>query len=234
MANIGTTDFYIGVPSLPREEFEEYSTRLFDEWEIHVGSTLALPDYSLTLEVEEGSIKAVGKIAATLGALYIGIGQYSSFISGLQTIHSQVRSVGDYLGERAGSPFELSNTKSKVRKRGESLAKLQSLFNKVQHGAITVEEAMRESEIIFGSEAEEAPEFMNVLKEALEQIPLFPEQMQLPLVDINGEGLIQDGKKQTKPRPSQPRKPVPIPEQYRVEVWRENRKGKRNVRVRSL
>ncbi len=31
MANIGTVDFYLGVPSLPREEFELYSTQLFDD-----------------------------------------------------------------------------------------------------------------------------------------------------------------------------------------------------------
>jgi len=234
MANIGTIDFYIGVPSLPREEFEEYSTRLFDEWESHVGNVLKLSDYSLALEVEEGSIKAVGKIVATLSVLYVGIGQYGSFISGLQTIHSQVRSVGDYLGKRASSPFESSNIKPKVRKRGESLASLQRLFVKVQQGTLTVEEAMKESEIILGSEAESAPEFMSELKKALKQTPLFPEQMLLPFVDANGEDIIQDSKKETKTHPSQPRKPIPTPDQYRIEVWREKRNGKRNVRIISL
>ncbi|WP_045626055.1 hypothetical protein [Vibrio parahaemolyticus] len=62
MANIGTVDFYIGVPSLPREDFENYSTQLFDEWESYIGQNLELSDYSLVLEVEEGSIKAKGKI----------------------------------------------------------------------------------------------------------------------------------------------------------------------------
>ena len=33
MANIGSTDIFIDVPSLPQDEFKEYSTRLFDEWE---------------------------------------------------------------------------------------------------------------------------------------------------------------------------------------------------------
>ena len=33
MINIGTTDFHLNVPSLPVEEFESYSTQLFDEWE---------------------------------------------------------------------------------------------------------------------------------------------------------------------------------------------------------
>jgi len=234
MASIGTTDFYIGVPSLPCEEFEEYSTQLFDEWESHVEQVLKLPDYSLALEVEEGSIKAVGKITATLGVLYIAIGQYGSFISGLQTINNQVRSAGNYLGVRASAPFESSNAKPKIRKRGESLARLQSLFDKVQRGDITVDQAMTESRIIFGSEAEEAPEFMNELKNSLENAPLYPQQIHLPLVDTDGEELISEGKKQSKPRTPQPRVPPPIPDQYRVEVWRENKKGKRNVRVTSL
>ncbi|SBT12563.1 hypothetical protein [Vibrio celticus] len=86
MANIGTVDFYLGVPSLPREEFEIYSTQLFDEWEAYIGEHLQLSDFSLVLEVEEGSIKAKGKIFATIGVLYFGIGQYGSFVSGLYII----------------------------------------------------------------------------------------------------------------------------------------------------
>lgn len=234
MASIGTIDFYIGVPNLPREEFELYSTQLFDEWEAYVGENLELNDYSLVLEVEEGSIKAKGKIMATLGVLYFGIGQYGSFISGLQTIHSQVRAVGDYLGERASSPFDLNVAKPKLRKRGESLARLENLFVKVQRGDITVDMAMKETEAIFGTEVDEAPEFMKELKESLEKTPLLPQQMQLPLVDTNGEPLVFDSHRPDKPSKPRPHKPKPIVEQFRVEVWRENKRSKRNIKVTSL
>ena len=44
MANIGATDFYINVPSLPRLEFEKYSTQLFDQWEEYVERTVTLSD----------------------------------------------------------------------------------------------------------------------------------------------------------------------------------------------
>ena len=47
MAIIGSTDFYIGVRSLPKRQFEDYSAHLFDEWEAYVGRELQLPDYSL-------------------------------------------------------------------------------------------------------------------------------------------------------------------------------------------
>ncbi len=235
MVNIGATDFYINVPSLPRGEFEKYSTQLFDDWENHVANVLELSDYSLSLNVEEGSVKAVAKIAATtLGILYIGIGQYGSFITGLQTIESQVHSANNYFAQRAGASFESSSVKPRVRKRGECLTRLRNLFAKVQRGEITVEEAMLVSEEIFGSEIETVPGFIVDLKESFEQTPLFPQQIQLPLVDVEGEILLPDTKKPTKPRPTQPREPAPDQNQYRVEVWRESKKGKRNVRVVNL
>ncbi|MGC0118921.1 hypothetical protein [Pseudoalteromonas piscicida] len=234
MANIGTVDFYIGVPSLPREDFENYSTQLFDEWEAYVEKNLDLKDYSLVLEVEEGSIKAKGKILATASVLYFGIAQYGSFISGLQTIHNQVKAVGDYLGERASSPFDLTRVKPKLRKRGESLARIESLFVKVQRGELTVEMAMKETEAIFGEELKEVPEFYSELKKSLEQTFIIPEQMELKLIDENGEELATPSKPPKQPRTPQPRTPPPAVDQFRVEVWRETKNGKRNVKVTSL
>jgi len=90
MIDLGGTDLYIDVPSLPRQEFERYSTNLFDEWESYIGKVLKIPDYALVLEIEEGSIKVNAKIAAYLYAIYIGIGQYGSFMSGTQTIQGQI------------------------------------------------------------------------------------------------------------------------------------------------
>lgn len=84
MIDLGGTDLYINVPSLPREEFERYSTNLFDEWESYIGKILKIPDYALALEIEEGSIKVSANIAAYIAAIYIGIGQYGSFMSGAQ------------------------------------------------------------------------------------------------------------------------------------------------------
>lgn len=233
MAIIGSTDFYIGVQSLPKWQFEKYAARLFDEWEAYVGRELKLSDYSLSLVVEEGSIKAVGRIAAALGVIYIGIGQYGSFISGLQIIHSQVRTVSGYLGERAGAPFKSSKAKSKMRRSGESLSRLQALFVKVQRGDLSVEEAMTESERIFGSELDESIGFKRELQISLEQAPLFPKQLGLPLSDVDGEEVYFD-QVQKKPRLPQPKPPAPDPDLYRVEIRRESRRGEKDVRIISL
>ena len=233
MALIGSTDFYIGVRSLPKRQFEEYSAHLFNEWEIYVDQTLQLPDYSLSLVVEEGSIKAVGKVAAALGVLYIGIGQYGSFISGLQIIHGQVRAVTGYLGEQAAAPFQLSSAKPKVRRSCESLSRLQSLFVKVQRGELSVDEAMAESERIFGAELEEAAAFKNELNSSLEKAPLHPKQLSIPLVDVYGEGIYLS-EPPKRPRTPLPKSPAPNPELYRVEIRRESRKSVKDVRVVSL
>ena len=116
MIDLGATDFYIDVPSLPRHEFEKYSTKLFDEWESYVEQVLKIPDYALALQVEEGSIKGGAKIAATLYALYMGVGQYGSFISGVQTIQGQISSIGDFLAIHATTPFSSGEVKPVIKK----------------------------------------------------------------------------------------------------------------------
>ncbi|MCW1938774.1 hypothetical protein OMD46_25035 [Pseudomonas sp. MDMC_285] len=180
MIDLGATDFYIDVPSLPRHEFEKYSTKLFDEWEAYVEQVLKIPDYALALEVEEGSIKGGAKIAAAMYALYIGIGQYGSFVSGLQTIQGQMSSVGDFLATHATNPFISNNIKPKVKKHTGSLGELQGLFYKVQQGKITPEQAMLKAELIFGDEAKSAPEFMDAMRNSLENTPLLATQLKLP------------------------------------------------------
>ncbi|SEA83851.1 hypothetical protein SAMN05660420_03365 [Desulfuromusa kysingii] len=234
MINIGSTDFYMPVPSLPREEFEQYATQLFDDWESYASGVLKLDDYSLSLNVQEGSIKALGTIGVYLGILYFGIGNYGSFITGLQTIRGQVNTVNEYFSDRASDPFKLSHLNPKVKKYGGALASIENLFLKVKKGEITVEEAMKRSEIILGDEAESVPEFMHDLQGALEKTPLLPTQTLLPFKESEILLLPQKIKNKKKTSPASPRQPLPNPDQYRVEVWRDNRKGKRHVKVISL
>ena len=74
MLDLGSTAFVIETTALPRRRLERYSTQLFDKWDHYISSIVAVPDYSIALEIEEGSIKGKGKIAVALGALYLGIG----------------------------------------------------------------------------------------------------------------------------------------------------------------
>ncbi|MEE7627458.1 hypothetical protein V3O24_14910 [Methylobacter sp. Wu8] len=233
MIDIGTTSFLIKVPSLPREEFERYSTNLFDEWEKRVEKSLILPDYAISLEIEEGSIKGGGRIAVTLGALYFGIGSYADFISGLETIRGQVSFVSDALFESAKSPFGSGSVNAKARKSGGTLSRLHSLFEKVQRGALTADEAMIEATALFGEEGNEVPEFIDELQHQLRNVPRYPEQLSL-----TGEGWDKsdgDLSRTTKRPPQRPRpKPVPINQQYRIEIWRESKKDKKHVKLVNL
>lgn len=234
MIDIGTANIYIGVPSMPRDKFENYSTRLFDEWDEYVGRTLNVPDYSLALEVEEGSIKVSSKIAVVISALYFGIGNYGSFISGLQTIREQVSSASDFLGERAMNPFAASGVEPKLRKSGGSLSQLQRLFVKVQRGEITPNQATIEAEALFGDDATSVPEFMQKLEKSFEETPRFHQQLSLPLDPLDSSTLLPASGKGRIPRPDRPRPILPPALQYRVEVWRESKKEERKIRVVEL
>lgn len=232
MIDLGGTDLYIDVPSLPRHEFERYSTNLFDEWESYIGKVLKIPDYALVLEIEEGSIKVNAKIAAYLYALYIGIGQYGSFMSGTQTIQGQISSASDYLATHAVAPFPNSKAKPKIKKYSGSLGQLQRIFVKVQQGKITTEQAMIEAEILFGEDVGSEPSFMSELKTSFDNTPTFAKQLKLPLNEIENDVFQQVVNK--KPRTPLPKPDQPIGQQFRVMVWRESKDKKRKVRVIAL
>lgn len=53
MIDLGSTEFLIRVKSLPEKDFELYSSRLFDEWEASVERALSIPDYYISLVIEE-------------------------------------------------------------------------------------------------------------------------------------------------------------------------------------
>jgi len=201
---------------------------------VYVENALKIPDYSLALEVEEGSIKGGARIAATLGALYIGIGQYGSFVSGLQTIQGQVRAVGSFLAAQASTPFSYSEVKPKIKKYNGALGELQRLFNKVQQGEITAEQAMLKAELLLGDEVRSEPGFMLELKDSFESTPLLARQLDLPLSNLEQDSILQIDNKMRKPRLPRPKPEPPMGQQFRVEVWRDSKKEKRRVRIIQL
>lgn len=232
MIGIGSADIYIDIPSLSREELEEYSRALFERWESYVDSNLVLSDYSLSLSVEDGSVKALGKIGVGLYALYIGIGQYGSFISGIQTIKGQVSDASEYLGQQAAEPFSDCPIKPVVHKRGEVLSRLESIFKKVESGKISVDEALEESKYLL-SDDDGVPEFFDELKESLTEIPDHPSENQLEL-DIEVEQFVPINEKAKPKTPKKPRPKQPPIDHYRIVVWRESRKEQINVSVSKI
>ena len=229
MIGIGSADIYIDTPKLSREELEEYSKALFEEWEDYVDSHLELSDYSLSLSVEDGSVKTLGKIGVSLYALYIGVGQYGSFMSGVQTIKSQINDVSEYLGQRAVAPFSEQRISPKIRKRGEALSRLERIFKKVEAGEMTVEDAVAKSKILLGEE-ENASGFYSDLEESLIEIPSHPQEEQLELGIPSEEAFTAEISNISKPsKPPRPQQP-PV-DHYRVVVWRDSRDDRVNVKV---
>ena len=235
MLDLGTTEFVLAVPSVPEQELRRLSSSLFDTWESFVDSAVSVPDYSLFLQVEEGSVKGFAKIGAVIGAIYLGIGNYGDFVSGVKTINEQVSATGDYLTEQANRVFSCPPSRSTSKKRGGSLAVLQRLFIRVQKGELTPDEAMIRAQKALGDEANAEPGFMQKLADALQNCPRYHQQQPIPFLE-NGEEY--DLPLQSLPHSPRPLKP-PAPDlgpplQLRVEVWRESKNKRKHTRVVKL
>lgn len=231
MIDIGSTEFYIGVPSLPREQFTSYSERLFDAWEARLASELPLDDYAIALDVEEGSIKGSGKAGVALTGLYAFVCGYGSFVQGLQTIQSHATSAGQFLVTSAHAAFAGNAPEPIVKRRGGTLGQLQRLFSRVQSRAITVEEAMAEAERLIGDEAATAPDFLARLNESLKAAPLLPLQINLPMAGIKDDHEPLEDRRNPAPAAPRPKHALPLEIQLRIEIWKETKRGKKNVRV---
>jgi hypothetical protein len=234
MIDLGTTSFSLDVPVMSRDAFEEYSTRLFDEWDSWLASELALPDYSLSLQLEEGSVDGTATVAALIEAFLKGIIAYGGLVAGVEAIRKQVRAAGDHLAGRAAAPFTMLNLKPRVRRRTGQLGQLQRLFVKVQRRDLSVEEALSEAEAVLGENAIKSTEFMTMLSDALQGIRQDPEQLVLPMP--LPEELQVDASPATSRSPQARKKAgaQPVQQLWRVEVWRESKTGKREVRIMEL
>lgn len=235
MLDLGSTEFVLAIPSVPEQQLRRLSSSLFDYWESFVDSSVSVPDYSLYLQVEEGSVKGLANIGAVLGAIYLGIGNYGDFVSGVRTINEQVIATGDYLTEQASRVFSCPPSRASSKKRGGSLAAIQRLFIRVQKGELTPGQAMIRAEELLGDDANAEPGFMHKLANALQNCPRYHQQQPLPFLE-QGEEL--ETLSESLPHSPRPLKPPPPdlgpPLQLRVEVWRESKKKRKHTRIIKL
>lgn len=228
MIDLGSAHFLLDVPSLPAGDFEIYSTRVFDHWQESIDSLLALPDYAISLEIEDGSISGKGKLLAAAGALYIGIGQYSDFVSGLETISGQIDYVSTTLFTNAAREANCAPDRAKTRKNGGAPSKLRSLFSRVQDGRMTVDEAMIRAESILGEDAEAAQGLMNDLHHSLVQTPKAPRQSDFSDDDCTEFPIPEKRKPPRRPRPAP--EPGPLSDHHHILIWRDSKNSRRQVR----
>lgn len=230
MLDVVTSSFYIKSPAFDKAAFEHHSSELFDEWEAQVEAHLLLPDYALSLVLEEGSIKGRGKVAAYAAAFYFGIGAYGDFMSGLGTVRDQAAYVSNILFEQAKREFSCSSERGNTKRTSGEIIYLQHLFERVQQGVITPDQAIREVKERWGEEAVSSPAFMHELADNLEAAPRFPEQ--LSLSDESWPDCLDLDPLGKEPTPKSPRYPdPPIPQHYRIEIWRPSRGEKKKVKL---
>jgi len=230
MLDLVTTSFYIKSPAFDKAAFEYYSSQLFDDWEAQVEAHLLLPDYALTLVLEEGSITGRAKIGAYAAAFYFGIGAYGDFMQGLGTLRDQAAYVSNILFEQAKSEFSCSSERGNTKRTGGEIIYLQRLFERVQAGALTPGQAIEDVRERWGEEAASSPAFMHELAATLEVAPKFPKQ--LTLSDESWPDCLDPEPLGKEPSPRAPRRPdAPVPQHYRIEIWRPSKREKRKLKL---
>lgn len=235
MLDLGQTEFRLAVPGVAAASLEDLSNSLFDQWEQYVGQALSLSDYSLFLQIEEGSINGWGRIRAGAGVFVAGITAYGGFVSGLDVIGKQLGASRDFLAEHARSTFSCPISKATTRKSGGSPAYLQRLFARVQRGELTADEATLLAQNYLAEDAHEEPGLLDALAEAFKDCPKLPVQISLPLEQLGGEILIPESAPRNSPSQPKPKKPeFPPALKYRVEVWRDSKRNRKKSKVSPL
>ena len=233
MLDLGSTDFNLSIASVDASQLEVLSNSLFDEWDAYVDQALVLPDYSLFLQVEEGSIIGRGQIMAAAKALVIGVTAYGGLMSGVDIVNKQLKSTNKFLAEQAQTIFACPDSRATVRKRGGAPASLQRLFSLVQRGELTPDEATILFQSILGEDESEIPGFLEVLSKAFHECPNLPKQEQLRFAEIVEETPIELINKKA-PKTPKPRPPDIPPLHYRVEVWRESKGNRKQTKITLL
>ncbi len=238
MLDLSSTDFNFAIASVDPSQLEILSSSLFDEWEAYVEQSLTLPDYSLFLQIEEGSINGWGKIKSATKAVIVGITAYGGLMSGVEIMSKQLKATSNFLAEHAQSKFSCPGAQATVRKKGGAPAALQRLFARVQSDELTPEEATILAQAILGDDASEVPGFFESLSNAFRTCPRHPQQAPLPFDELLEAKPPVDmtGTKQPKlPKLPKSRTPdLPPPLHYRVEVWRESKRKRKHTKITIL
>lgn len=234
---IGLTEFTLDVPALPEIELRAYSLRLFDIWDQHLEDRLPLPDYALHLELEEGSLKGRGRVAAAAIALVTAVSTGGGFISGVKEIVWVVKEAGTLLAREAAVPYGNANPQVKVRRGAGKLGEIERLIQRVQNGQLDRHEAAILARAVFAEEQDEPgmEELRVAALDAVDTAPRAPTQLYLPLEEFEVLPTRGSQRRQSQsPRPPKPKPTLPPPERFRAEVWRESKRDPKRVQITPL
>ena len=151
MVHIGETYFHIDVSNLDDEALKSYATSLFHDFDDSAMELLPFQDYEIHLDVEEGSIKGRGTIFAAVGVLYLGVGNFGSFVQGVREISALVKTVGENLIDSAPKKLNLPPEKVTWRRNDSAkLGQLERLFENVRSGVLKPHEATEQAIALLG------------------------------------------------------------------------------------
>lgn len=230
MLEIGTTSFELDIAPLGEVSLKAYATGLFKQIDEQASTLLPLLDYGLELDLEEGSLKGRSLILATAAGLYLGIGQYGSFVQGLREIRNGARALSHWTTEHV--PRSLGCTAEVIRTHrsgGGVVTKLARLFNEVQHHRLSPEQALERALPLFGDDPPLG--FRDDLAAALRVVGNEPQQLDF---DFGAWREAPDPGEPESPRRQRHSsdRPAALPaDRLRVEIRRESRTGKPIMRV---
>ena len=237
MIDLANVDFSLDVSPLGEQALAAAATQLFETWDRRLDAQLVVEDYSLYLEITEGSLKGRGKIAATIAAVYLGIGQFGSFVSGVREMARVARDGGAILVEEAQVRFgHQSISQIRSRKNAGRLGQLESLFAKVQRRELEPADAAEQAERLFPPDEEMPAGFIDSLRTAIYATPRNPVQLEMPFDDLPVDTLSEKSPIRSAPERDRQRpiSPLPPPSLFRVEIRRESKRGVRSINVERL
>ena len=151
----------------------------------------------------------------------------------MQTIREQVSYVTNALFDQAKHRFGCKSTRGNSKQSGGEVVYLKNLFERVQRGQITPDQAVAEVHDRWGHEAASSPDFLKDLATSLVQAPRYPEQ--LIMSDEFWEPCADAKPLEREPRPKLPHIPeTPISQHYRIEISRPRKGDSKKVKLTRL
>lgn len=227
MIDVARAFFRLNVPRLPEAELTQFAQRVFSDFELAADKLLPLDDFGVYVAVEEGSIKGGGKILVTAAALYVGIGQFGSFVQGVKEIERLGRSVAARFIDAAASQPQAEGRADWKRSDAGAVTQLERLFERVQQRELAPSEATAMALALFEPGGELPTGAPTEIAHAFEQVKLHPEQFDFDFADEE---------QLPEPEPPERRAPRPrvpfVPARLLIEIERDSRGTEPSIRRR--
>lgn len=232
MIEIGSSEFIYDTKGVGQEALIEYAKSLFDLWDSSVPSMLKIDDFSLSLEVETGSIKGKGFVLVAAGSVFAFVCGYGSFFQGLDTIRNHGNMISKFLAENSHFGITSNSNLSSVKYGSGAIGRLHTLFLRVKRNELSPDQATEIAASILGEDATANPELMEKLKTALFEVPVTGEQLPFEFPDSLPVSEGQDNQSNDRPKKDTKPKQAPIPSQlFRVQILKESKNGEKKIKV---